>query len=77
MSVTSSAIHADAEPTLRAMSERGDIIRTMQRAMSGRQFELAVFQAGEDGRAIVGRVVEGVGRRAVRQGLSGHPRNRR
>ncbi|AIO31325.1 hypothetical protein DM39_2023 [Burkholderia cenocepacia] len=50
------AVHADAEPTLRAMGERGDIIRTMQRAMSGQQRELAVFQSGEDGRAIVGRV---------------------
>ncbi|MDR3482887.1 MAG: relaxase/mobilization nuclease and DUF3363 domain-containing protein [Burkholderiaceae bacterium] len=51
------AVHADAEPTLRAMGERGDIIRTMQRAMSGRQRELAVFQPGEDARAVVGRVV--------------------
>lgn len=50
------AIHAEAEPTLRAMGERGDIIRTMQRAMSGKQRDLAVFQPGEDGRAIVGRV---------------------
>ncbi|WP_322084573.1 relaxase/mobilization nuclease and DUF3363 domain-containing protein [Burkholderia sp. BCC1972] len=49
-------VHAEAEPTLRAMGERGDIIRTMQRAMSGQQRELAVFQSGEDGRAIVGRV---------------------
>ncbi|WP_247351260.1 relaxase/mobilization nuclease and DUF3363 domain-containing protein [Ralstonia pseudosolanacearum] len=51
------AFHSDAEPTLRAMGERGDIIRTVQRAMSGKQRELAVFQPGEDGRAIVGRVV--------------------
>ena len=51
------AIHADGEPTLRAMGERGDIIRTMQRAMSGKQRDLAVFQPDEDGRAIVGRVV--------------------
>lgn len=51
------AIHASAESTLRAMGERGDIIRTMQRAMSGRQRELAVFQPSDDGRAIVGRVV--------------------
>ncbi|MDO3526391.1 relaxase/mobilization nuclease and DUF3363 domain-containing protein [Ralstonia pseudosolanacearum] len=51
------AVHTEAEPTLRAMGERGDIIRTMQRAMIGKQRELAVFQAGEDGRAIVGRVV--------------------
>ena len=49
-------IHADAEPTLRAAGERGDIIRTMQRAMSGKQRELAVFQPGGDGRNIVGRV---------------------
>lgn len=49
-------VHAEAAPTLRAMGERGDIIRTMQRAMSGKQRELAVFQPGEDGRAIVGRV---------------------
>jgi hypothetical protein len=49
-------IHAGAESTLRAMGERGDIIRTMQRAMSGKQRELAVFQPGEEGRAIVGRV---------------------
>lgn len=51
------AIHPEAEPTLRAMGERGDIIRTMQRAMSGKQRELAVFQPGKDDRAIVGRVV--------------------
>ena len=50
------AIHAEAEPTLRAMGERGDIIRTMQRVMGGKQRELAVFQPGEDGRTIVGRV---------------------
>ncbi|EPO7629450.1 TPA: relaxase/mobilization nuclease and DUF3363 domain-containing protein [Citrobacter freundii] len=53
-------IHAEAEATLRAMGERGDIIRTMQRAMSGQQRELAVFQPGQNddgsGRSIVGRV---------------------
>ena len=51
------AVHVKAEPTLRAMGERGDIIRTMQRAMSGQRRELAVFQPGEDGHVIVGRVV--------------------
>ncbi|WP_247392171.1 relaxase/mobilization nuclease domain-containing protein [Ralstonia pseudosolanacearum] len=51
------AIHAEAEPTLRAMGERGDIIRTMQRAMGRKQRDLTVFQPGEDVRAIVGRVV--------------------
>jgi len=50
------AVHADAEKTLRALGERGDIIRTMQRAMSGQPRELAVFEPGEDGRTIVGRV---------------------
>jgi len=50
------AVHAEAEPTLRAMGERGDIIRTMQRAMSGRQCELAVFEPGSDGRTLIGRV---------------------
>ena len=50
------AIHADTEKTLRALGERGDIIRTMQRAMSGQPRELAVFEPGEDGRTVVGRV---------------------
>ncbi|TAA23589.1 relaxase/mobilization nuclease and DUF3363 domain-containing protein [Pseudoxanthomonas winnipegensis] len=49
-------IHAEAEPTLRAMGERGDIIRTMQRAMSGKSRELAVFEPTNDGRTLVGRV---------------------
>jgi len=50
------AIHAEVEPTLHAMGERGDIIRTMQRAMSGKQRELVEFKPGEEGRTIVGRV---------------------
>jgi len=50
------AIHTDAEPTLRTMGERGDIIRTMQRAMGDKQRDLAVFQPSDDGRALVGRV---------------------
>ncbi len=50
------AIHADAEKTLRALGERGDIIRTMQRAMGGQPRELAVFEPGDDGHAIIGRV---------------------
>jgi len=50
------AVHAEAEPTLRAMGERRDIIRTMQRAMGGAQRDLAVFQPGEDGRSVIGRV---------------------
>ncbi|MDA4138664.1 relaxase/mobilization nuclease and DUF3363 domain-containing protein [Xanthomonas hortorum pv. vitians] len=50
------AVHADAEKTLRALGERGDIIRTMQRAMRGQQRELAVFEPGDDGRTILGCV---------------------
>lgn len=50
------AVHPKAEPTLRAMGERGDIIRAMQRALSGKQRELAVFQPGEAGHTVVGRV---------------------
>jgi len=51
------AVHVGAETTLRAMGERGDILRTMQRAMSGAQRELAVFEPSNDGRAVIGRVV--------------------
>src|SRR5690606_40370221 len=50
------AVHADAEKTLRTLSERGDIIRTMQRAMRGEARELAVFESGDDVRSIIGRV---------------------
>lgn len=54
------AVHADAEKTLRALGERGDIIRTMQRAMSGQQRELAVFEPSQNddggGRSMLGRV---------------------
>ncbi|QXL85131.1 MULTISPECIES: relaxase/mobilization nuclease domain-containing protein [Comamonadaceae] len=54
------AVHADAEKTLRALGERGDIIRTMQRAMRDEPRELAVFEPGQNadgsGRTILGRV---------------------
>lgn len=50
------AIHAGAEKTLRVMGERSDIVRTMQRAMSGKPRELAVFEPGEGDRTIMGRV---------------------
>jgi len=49
-------VHADAEQVLRAMGERGDIVRTMQRAMSGVPRDLAVFEPGENARPVVGRV---------------------
>ena len=50
------AVHADAEPVLRAMGARGDIIRTMQRAMGGAQRDLAMFQPGEESLSVIGRV---------------------
>ncbi|MXP72852.1 relaxase/mobilization nuclease and DUF3363 domain-containing protein [Pseudomonas aeruginosa] len=50
------AVQADAEKTLRALGERGDIIRTLQRAMGGQPRELAVFVPGEEGRTVIGRV---------------------
>lgn len=50
-------LHDDAEATLRAMGERGDIVRTMQRAMGSVQRELAVFEPGKDSSVVVGRIV--------------------
>lgn len=53
-------VHADSEKTLRALGERGDIIRTMQRAMRGQQRDLTVFapsqEQGGNNCGIVGRV---------------------
>ncbi len=50
-------ISASAEPTLRALSERGDIIRTMQRAMGEMQRSLAIHDADDaSARPIVGRI---------------------
>jgi len=50
------AVHAEAEQVLRTMGERGDIVRTMQRAMSGVPRDLAVFAPGVNARSVVGRV---------------------
>lgn len=49
-------LHADAERTLRAMGERGDIVRTMQRAMGDAERERVVFEPGDSIRPVVGRV---------------------
>ncbi|MDB5971133.1 MAG: type secretion protein [Hydrocarboniphaga sp.] len=49
-------LQADAEPVLRTMGERGDIVRTMQRAMRGLRREFAVFEANENAHPVVGRV---------------------
>lgn len=62
-------VHADAEQTLRAMGERGDIIRTMQRAMGSRQRELSVFQVADEARSVTGRVIgKGLGDELYDQG---------
>ncbi len=50
-------LRPDIEPTLRAMGERGDIVRTMQRALGSQQREMAVFTPGEGVQPVAGRVV--------------------
>jgi type IV secretory pathway VirD2 relaxase len=50
-------LRPDIEPTLRAMGERGDIVRTMQRAFGSRRREMVVFTPGKAVRPVVGRVV--------------------
>lgn len=50
-------LRPDIEPTLRAMGERGDIVRTMQRALGSQQREMAVFTPGDGAQPVVGRVV--------------------
>ena len=49
-------LRSDAEAVLRALGERGDIIRTMQRAMHGMERELAVFEPSAMQSRIIGRV---------------------
>ncbi|HEY6927718.1 MAG TPA: DUF3363 domain-containing protein [Steroidobacteraceae bacterium] len=49
-------VSPQAEATLRAMGERGDIIRTMQRAFSGRDREQVIFDPARPGSRVTGRV---------------------
>jgi type IV secretory pathway VirD2 relaxase len=49
-------LRADLEPALKAMGERGDIIRTMQRAFSGDGRELEILHGGGP-KTTIGRVV--------------------
>jgi type IV secretory pathway VirD2 relaxase len=49
-------LRVDAEPTLRALGERGDIVRTMQRAFAAQPREFTVFNPGTPGQAVVERV---------------------
>ncbi|MGY8819981.1 MAG: DUF3363 domain-containing protein [Pseudomonadales bacterium] len=56
-----------AEQTLRAMGERGDIVRTMQRAMSGTWRELNIVEPGSE-QVVVGRLAD--------KGLAGEAHDR-
>lgn len=53
---------ADIEPTLRALGDRGDIIRTMHRALSGQGFKVDpgrfALHESADRERIIGRLVE-------------------
>ena len=49
-------LRPDVEPVLRALGERGDIVRTMQRAMHGMSRELALSDPGGDAPPVIGRV---------------------
>jgi type IV secretory pathway VirD2 relaxase len=49
-------LHPDVEPTLRAMGERGDIIRTMQRAFTREQREYVIVNPVRMPAPIVGRI---------------------
>ena len=49
-------LRPDAESTLRRMGERGDIIRTMQRALTGERRELAIFDPDQARGRVVGRL---------------------
>jgi len=51
------SIRPDVERVLRALGERGDIVRTMQRAMSGVTRDLSVFESSAQFSAVIGRVV--------------------
>ena len=49
-------LREDGEQTLRELGERGDIVRTMQRAFSGQQREFAVFNAQGSMTPVEGRI---------------------
>ncbi len=50
-------LREDLEPTLRAMGERGDIVRTLQRAFAGESRPLEVLHDAGAPRATIGRIV--------------------
>jgi type IV secretory pathway VirD2 relaxase len=74
-------LRPDAESTLRRMGERGDIIRTMQRAFTGERREFAIFDPDQAGGRVVGRLaarglVDGLSDRAyaIVDGIDGRAR---
>lgn len=50
------SLHPLHEPTLRAMGERGDIIRTMQRAMGGATRDCSIHDVAPSSAPIIGRI---------------------
>ena len=50
------SVNPQAEPLLRAMGERGDIIRTMQRAFSNERRDFNIVDPARPGAPIVGRI---------------------
>ena len=50
------ALRPDGEQVLRAMGERGDIVRTLQRAMAGTPRELVIANPGVDHAPVIGRI---------------------
>lgn len=49
-------LREDLEPTLRAMGERGDIVRALQRAFDGEPRPLEVLHENAEPRTVIGRV---------------------
>ncbi|QEE24948.1 DUF3363 domain-containing protein [Rhodanobacter glycinis] len=49
-------LRPNVEPVLRALGERGDIVRTMQRVMHGTSRELTLSDPGRDAPPVTGRV---------------------
>lgn len=50
-------LREDLEPTLRAMGERGDIVRTLQRAFAGESRAMEILHAGGAPATTIGRIV--------------------
>jgi type IV secretory pathway VirD2 relaxase len=49
-------LRPDAETVLRTLGERGDIVRTMQRALGGLRREMDIFESSDKAPSVIGRV---------------------